>query len=177
MNGSVVVLTGLPGVGKTTTALHLAARLSEFWETRVLHTDVLKVTLRPMCPLLQGPSWTRVHERRECLRPILEMHAQKARRDGFVLVVEGTLADALPSPDHGFCLTLDEATRLTRTQKKPAAAREALSKGDVSALLPFQGRAVEAKGTPTEIAEGLVALMGSAISATAAPSTTIARRG
>lgn len=128
-----VVITGLPGTGKTTLALALASRHPS---TYVLHTDLLKQTLRHGGdPRLKGPSWGAPQEQLRAVAPVLAAHAAKAQRDGYRLVVEGTLAAALVGPTiDWWCLVLPASARQLRIQRKHPSARQALVGADLRAL-------------------------------------------
>lgn len=130
----VLVLIGLPGVGKTRLALALGARWATTRPTLVLHTDLLKVTLRSAgVDGLRGPGWAdpdkalRVH-------PWLTAQAQKADREGYDLIIEGTLALGFEWPGGRVVrLELDEAERVRRITTKHASARAALAGATLAA--------------------------------------------
>jgi len=131
-----LAIAGLPGTGKT----HLATALSLALQTRgeaslLLHTDVLKVALRPLHPLLAGPGYSGdLAAKLACIRPYLETQTAKADRDGYWLVVEGTLALGFqPRCGGSVCLELADAERQQRIARKPASARQSLATADLAA--------------------------------------------
>lgn len=131
-----LAIAGLPGTGKT----HLATALSLALQTRgaaslLLHTDLLKVALRPLHPLLAGPGYRGdLAAKLACLRPYLATQAAKADRDGYWLVVEGTLALGFQPPCGGsICLELADAERQRRIACKPTSARASLATADLAA--------------------------------------------
>ncbi|MEO1268980.1 MAG: AAA family ATPase [Myxococcota bacterium] len=130
MTSSILIITGMPGAGKTRLALALANRLMDLNRpVLVLHTDVLKVTLRRVgLEGLKGPTWrgdTALKLQR--IRPVLDHHVAKARRDGYHLIIEGTLALGYrPTSSVHALLELPEAARLQRIRHKHASARASL---------------------------------------------------
>ena len=127
----VVAIDGLPGTGKTTFALHLAARRPG---TLVLHTDLLKVTLRGLGVYAAGPVWQGdVQARLRAAAPVLKAHVDKAQRDGYSLIVEGTLALACPAPVR-WRLEAPAAVRADRSRAKHPAAAAALAHADLDPL-------------------------------------------
>ncbi len=147
---STIVITGLPGTGKTRLALEAAAWLARDREVRVVHTDVVKVMLRDLQPgFPAGPGYLAAAEQCRHAHPVLAAQAEKARREGVLLVVEGTLAAGFaPADSHVFRLALDEAARGRRVAAKPAPAREALAAaGDLAAYRAW----LQASLTPATI--------------------------
>ncbi|MBH23198.1 MAG: hypothetical protein CMH57_01810 [Myxococcales bacterium] len=122
MTSSILIITGMPGVGKTRLALALANRLMDLDRpTLVLHTDVLKITLRRMgLEGLTGATWrgdTALKLQR--VRPILDRHVAKARRDGYHLIIEGSLALGYrPAGSIHALMELEEAARLRRVRAR-----------------------------------------------------------
>lgn len=130
----VIALLGMPGVGKTTLTMRLACRLSaQGHPCLVVHTDVLKVTLRALGVTgLRGPGYAPgVHARLDIVRPILEAHAKKARKDGYTLLVEGTLAMGLCA-EHIFILQAPQAVRRARIAHKHNSARDTLASANLT---------------------------------------------
>lgn len=128
---AVLVLIGLPGTGKTALASALAARSPG---ALVLHTDLLKVTLRAVGAYPPGPIWTGdLSARLAAVRPHLEAQRDKACAEGYDLVIEGTLALALRgSPT--VRLDAPDAVRDRRIATKHPSARRALAEADLGAL-------------------------------------------
>jgi predicted kinase len=138
---ATLVILGLPGSGKSRLALAVADAL---WDAGrpafVLHTDLLKVSLRECFPdELRGSGYSGDFRRKsERLRPFLETQAAKARRDGYGLVVEGTLALALlPEPGLRVVLEIDESERRRRIAAKHRSARQVLETQDTGALAEY----------------------------------------
>ncbi len=124
------VITGLPGTGKSTVAVALAARIGAL----VLHTDLLKVTLREHGAALRGPSWEGdLRAKLAAVRPTLDAHVHKARTDGYDLVIEGTLAAGLAG-DHTVRLEVADEVRSARVAQKHASAVAALRDADLAGL-------------------------------------------
>lgn len=125
-----IILTGLPGTGKTHLALHLGSTLlSQGIPTLVLHTDLLKVTLRGIDPhSFKGPGYDRDHPRKlHQIRPYLTQQVTKADRDGYLLIIEGTLACSFCPPGSLYVLLeLDPHTRHRRIATKHPSAQQAL---------------------------------------------------
>lgn len=142
---AAIAILGLPGVGKTRLACGLAAALLDRGVScLVVHTDVLKVTARALetgdgkGALLRGPGYAGdVAAKAAQLAPLLETHVAKARRDGYVAIIEGTLALAVRAPDvvH-LLLDLDDAERRRRVEHKHPSAVRALARCD---LAPYAG--------------------------------------
>jgi Mrp family chromosome partitioning ATPase len=131
---SVIVITGLPGTGKTELSFACAAAfMAAGVSTLVLHTDLLKVTTRalglgPPSGPATGEDWA---ARAKVLRPLLEQHVRKAARDGYLLLIEGTLAAGCSDlAELCVLITLDEELRAQRLDRKPPVARAALAATD-----------------------------------------------
>lgn len=128
-----LALLGLPGVGKTRAALAVADALSARGEpTFVLHTDLLKVTVRTLSPgALAGPIWRGDLEGKlATLAPLLAAQIHKAARDGYALIIEGTLALAADAP--AIVLHAPDEVRAARIRAKHPAAAEALLSADLA---------------------------------------------
>lgn len=140
---AAIAILGLPGVGKTRLACGLAAALLDHGAScLVVHTDVLKVTARALEPgkggLLRGPGFAGdIAAKAAQLAPLLETHVAKARRDGYVAIIEGTLALGVRAPDAAhLLLDLDDAERRRRIGHKHESAVRALASCD---LAPYAG--------------------------------------
>jgi cytidylate kinase len=152
---AVLVVLGLPGTGKTTLACAIAARRPG---TLVLHTDLLKVTLRAAGLYPAGPVWAGdLAGRLAAIRPFLDAHRAKAAADGYDLVIEGTLALGIRG-DAVVRLELPEALREARIATKPASARRCLEGADLSPYREALGAATVDRvldaGAPTEVLVG-----------------------
>lgn len=130
----IYVLTGLPGAGKTRLALALASALADRGRPAlVLHTDVLKVTLRAAGIALDGPGWVDTVAKQAIVRPWLAAQAEKAARDGYELVIEGTLAIGFaPEGARTIRLDVDPAERHRRIAAKHPSARRSLASADLT---------------------------------------------
>jgi hypothetical protein len=142
---AAIAILGLPGVGKTRLACGLAAALLDRGVScLVVHTDILKVTARALDAgagrgtLLRGPGYAGdVAAKAARIAPLLETQVTKARRDGYVAIVEGTLALGLRAPDVAHVLLdLDDAERRRRIERKHESAVRALASCD---LAPYAG--------------------------------------
>ncbi len=137
MAASLVVIVGMPGVGKTRLALALADSIAgDDGPVLVAHTDLIKVTARALDERApRGPGYSGdVAARGAWMAHLLEQQARKAARDDYTLIVEGTLAV-------GFCpagalrvrLELGESERRQRCELKHASAARTLLEADLSA--------------------------------------------
>ncbi|MEL6342833.1 MAG: zeta toxin family protein [Myxococcota bacterium] len=133
--GMIWTLTGAPGSGKTRLALAFAAHRAKTSPTLVLHTDLLKVTLRQMgVSALRGPGWADP-ARAMRARPLLAAHAEKADRDGYDLIIEGTLATGFDWPGAAYVvLEISSSTRTERIAQKHASAQAALCGVDLAGV-------------------------------------------
>ena len=131
---TITTIVGLPGVGKTRLALSLASAWPRPRPVLLLHTDLLKVTARELgADGLRGPGWADPQKAARA-QPLLSAHARKAKRDGYDLIVEGTLALGFHPPGgRVVVLALDEARRTQRIAQKHLSARASLEAGSVSA--------------------------------------------
>jgi hypothetical protein len=134
---AAIAILGLPGVGKTRLACGLAAGLLDLGVScLVVHTDVLKVTARALgTESLRGPGYAGdVEAKAAQLAPLLAEHVAKARRDGYVAIIEGTLALGVRAPDvTHLLLELDDAERRRRIERKHESAVRALASCDLAA--------------------------------------------
>ncbi len=161
-------LLGLSGTGKTRTALSLASLLMARGEAAVvLHTDLWKVTLRPDFPELRGPAYAgsvgEIRARAKIVHPYLVAQADKANKDGYWLIVEGTLGLSLGLPQAvPIVLTLPESIRRHRVRQKPASARDRLVKSSLTnyracldALSVAQARCFDCTGRVESLSEAI----------------------
>lgn len=141
---AAIAILGLPGVGKTRLACGLAAALLDGGVScLVVHTDIIKVTARALGgadqgAVLRGPGFAGdVAAKAARIAPLLDEQVAKARRDGYVAIIEGTLALGLRAPDAAhLLLDLDDAERRRRIERKHPSAVRALASCD---LAPYAG--------------------------------------
>ncbi|MEZ5582682.1 MAG: hypothetical protein R3F37_07850 [Candidatus Competibacteraceae bacterium] len=135
------MILGLPGSGKSRLALATAEALCQAdLPAFVLHTDLLKISLRKWFPdELKGPGYNGDFRAKcERMRPFLEAQADKARRDGYRLIVEGTLAlNFVPEPGLRVILEIGEKERLHRISLKHRSARMALDSANFTDLSDY----------------------------------------
>ncbi|MDY6782320.1 MAG: zeta toxin family protein [Cyanobacteriota bacterium] len=133
---SAIAITGLPGTGKTHLAINLGAKLTENGNSvLLLHTDILKVTLRQFLSGLSGPGYAGDFQAKaQLVRPFLEAQTAKAVRDGYILIIEGTLAlGFVPSKGLHVFLELDENQRKQREKQKHFSAKQTLQRTSLAA--------------------------------------------
>lgn len=166
---STVVITGLPGTGKTHLALSLGATLAaQEVPPLVLHTDILKVTLRTLAKqagtstVLSGPGYSGdFHAKAAAIRPVLAAHASKARRDGYLLIVEGTLALGFHPPESlPVLLTLSDAERMARIAQKHDSARESLAESSLTAYAKALNAAASVDTLRLDASRSVAVLVG-----------------
>lgn len=136
---AAIAILGLPGAGKTRLACGLAAALLDRGEAAlVVHTDVLKVTARDLDAnargVLRGPGFAGdVAAKAARMHAILATHVVKARRDGYSVVIEGTLALGFRAEDAVYVLLeVDEAERQRRIGRKHESAARTLADCDLA---------------------------------------------
>lgn len=137
---AAIVILGLPGVGKTRLACGLAAALLDAGAScLVVHTDILKVTARALqagagTGALRGPGYAGdVTAKAAQLAPLLDAHVAKARSDGYVAIIEGTLALAVRAPDTAhLLLEVGDTERGRRIAHKHPSAVRALAGCDLA---------------------------------------------
>ena len=137
MTPRVLALVGLPGTGKTALALAICThRMARGRPTFVLHVDLIKHTLRLAgFRQLDGPIWKGdVAEKLRIVHPYLHQHADKARRDGYDLIIEGSLALGFLAADRYIQLEAPHQVCDERIAKKHRAALTALESVDMEAL-------------------------------------------
>lgn len=148
---AAIAILGLPGVGKTRLACGLAAALLDRGVScLVVHTDVLKVSARVLgSASLRGPGYAGDVEAKAAeLAPLLDAQVAKARRDGYVAIIEGTLALGLSAPDTvHLLLELGDAERRRRVEHKHPSAVRALARCDLG---PYE-RALARSLPPTTL--------------------------
>ena len=130
----IFVITGHPGAGKTRLATHLSLELQNHRENcLLLHTDLLKVTLRTTNDLFPKGLSCGVDavQRAQKMAPFLHTHIQKAHRDQYHLIIEGTLALGLqPSaPCCYFEVTTSQSICAERCTYKASKTQESILKG------------------------------------------------
>lgn len=125
-----IIITGLPGTGKTPLALQLGSTLLNHGiPALVLHTDILKITLRKIEPQsFKGPGYGSDHPHKlQQIQPYLTQQVNKADREGYVVIVEGTLACNFCPPDSLYILLeLEESIREQRIRAKHPSAQRSL---------------------------------------------------
>jgi hypothetical protein len=137
---AAIAILGLPGVGKTRLACGLAtALLDREVSCLVVHTDVLKVTARALAledaaAVLRGPGYAGdVTAKAARIAPLLDAQVDKARRDGYVAIVEGTLALGWRAPDTAYLLLeLESTERERRAGRKHPSAVHTLAGSDLA---------------------------------------------
>jgi shikimate kinase len=125
-----IVITGLPGTGKTYLSMNLGAALLQAGQPAlILHTDILKVTMRTLRPgVLSGPGYNDDFRAKvQLVRPILAAQVAKADKEGYTLIVEGTLALGFYA-EAGLqvLLELSESERQRRISQKHESAKQTL---------------------------------------------------
>lgn len=130
-----IVITGMPGTGKTHLAMGLGAALMEAGlAVLVLHTDILKVTLRQLHDGLKGPGYSgNFRAKANLMRPFLEAQVAKADRDGYILIVEGTLALGFCPPGLHLLLELASSEWKRRLSRKHPSAKRAIASSKLDA--------------------------------------------
>ncbi len=129
----LIVISGLPGCGKTRLSIALADALQARGRPAfVLHTDLAKVTLRALdSQMPSGSAYLgNLEAKLQRLRPLLLAHADKAERDGYDLIIEGSLVLGL-GRGLRILLTVPESVRRHRVNLKHASATRDLQKRDL----------------------------------------------
>ena len=133
MTPRVLALVGLPGTGKTALAQAIAThRNARGRPTYVLHVDLLRHTLRLAgFRALEGPIWEGdPGEQFRIVHPYVHQHADKARRDGYDLIVEGSLVIGFQAADRYIQLQASEAVRQQRLARTHVAALRSMATVD-----------------------------------------------
>lgn len=145
-----IIITGVPGTGKTRLAMGLGAALMDAGHSvLILHTDILKLTLRQIYGGIKGPGYSGDFQGKVSLvRPFLEAQVAKADRDGYILIVEGTLALGFCPPTAIYLLLeLEEDEWKRRVSRKHDLAKQAIASTSLNAYR----QALEDSVTPTTI--------------------------
>ncbi len=123
-----ITITGLPGTGKTHLAMSLGnALMSRGQSTLILHTDILKVTLRQFFPELKGAGYKGDFATKlGLIYPYLQEQIVKANKDNYCLIIEGTLALGLSSADLPVILQLPLSHCQERWRNKHYSAQKSL---------------------------------------------------
>ena len=127
----ILVVNGHPGVGKTTLATSLAVEIQRKSNCLLIHTDIIKVVLRQLgVQGLEGLSClSTAPQKAEIMAPILHRQITKARKDGYHLIIEGTLALGLNVSDIGYNIEIQvpSKVRMQRQAQKPISTQKSLS--------------------------------------------------
>jgi len=126
---NAIIITGMPGTGKTYLAMNLGVALMKQGNSAiVLHTDLLKVTLRVFQTGLEGAGYSgNFWEKARLVRPFLEQQVNKAEKDGYILIIEGTLALGFSQENTtDILLELPEDVRRDRVKQKHNSAQKTL---------------------------------------------------
>ena len=128
----VLVIHGHPGVGKTTLATALAAEVQKNSNCLLLHTDIIKVVLRQLnVQGLEGLSCLETApQKAEIMAPFLHRQISKAKKDGYHLIIEGTLALGIHESDvvQNIEIRVPPEVRMIRQEKKPKSTQKSLSR-------------------------------------------------
>ena len=128
----ILVINGHPGSGKTTLATALATEIQKKSSCLLIHTDIIKVVLRQVgIQGLEGLSClSDAPQRANILAPFLYRQIAKAQKDGYHLIIEGTLALGLNVSDFGCNIEVQVPSnvRMHRQAQKPNVTQKSLSK-------------------------------------------------
>ncbi len=125
-----IILTGLPGTGKTALAMKLGSALMAMDQSAlILHTDILKIELRKKHPFaFRGPGYSGdIQKKLRLIQPYLQTQCEKAEKENYYLIIEGTLALGFSYKNSiRILLELPEDQRNIRLRKKHESAKKAL---------------------------------------------------
>ena len=127
----ILVINGHPGSGKTTIATALAAEIQKKSSCLLIHTDTIKVVLRQLgVQGLEGLSClSNAPQKAEVMAPFLRKQISKAQKDGYHVIIEGTLALGMNVSDFGYNIEIQvpSETRIFRQAQKPMSTQKSLS--------------------------------------------------
>ena len=127
----ILVVNGHPGAGKTTLATSLAVEIQKRSNCLLIHTDIIKVVLRQLgVQGLEGLSClSTAPQKSEIMAPFLHRQIIKAQKDGYHLIIEGTLALGLNVSDvgHNIEIQVPSKVRMRRQAQKPISTQKSLS--------------------------------------------------
>ncbi|MAA78214.1 MAG: hypothetical protein CL916_03065 [Deltaproteobacteria bacterium] len=127
----ILVINGHPGCGKTTLATALTSEIQKKSNCLLIHTDIIKVVLRQLG--VQGLSGlsclSTAAQKSKIMAPFLHKQISKAQKDGYHLIIEGTLALGLNVSDIGYNIEIHvpPEVRTCRQSQKPLSTQKSLS--------------------------------------------------
>ena len=127
----ILVINGHPGVGKTTLATALVSEIQKRSTCLLVHTDIIKIVLRQVgVKGLEGLSCLSTSAQKATLMaPFLHRQISKAQKDGYHLVIEGTLALGMSVSEIGYNIEIHvpPQVRMQRQSQKPVSTQKSLS--------------------------------------------------